>query len=94
MTEQQHPDAAAALLRAAGRPAEGDELVGMAALVQQFSAQVTADIAAEATAPAALTPRSHSMLATRLTRRATAMVAITLLAAGTAAAAAGGVLPT
>ena len=72
-----------ALLNAAAQPGTEEELAGMSAFVQAFTAEVTAPT---------LTSRSHSMFAGRITRRATAMVAITLLAAGTAAAAAGGAL--
>ncbi len=76
--------ALADVLRAAHQPAMSEELSGMAAMVQQFTAEVTVP---------ATTRRSSSMFATRLTRRAATMVAITLLAAGTAAASAGGALP-
>ena len=79
--------ATAALLRAAHQPASSDELSGMAAMVQAFTAEVAA-------ASPTTTSRSTPMFATRITRRAATMVAVTLLAAGTAAAAAGGVLPT
>ena len=71
-----------ALLSAAAQPGTEEELAGMSAFVQVFTAEVTAST---------LTFRSHSMLAGRITRRATAMIAITLLAAGGAAAAAAGV---
>ena len=79
--------ATAALLRAAHQPASSEELSGMAAMVQAFTAEV-------AVAHPSTISRSHPMFATRITRRAATMVAVTLLAAGTAAAAAGGVLPT
>lgn len=89
MTEQHFPDeqmgdAVSNVLRAAAQPATAEELQGMAAFVQMFTAEV-----ANTTTP---TPIRSTMRATRITRRATAMVAITLLAAGTAAAAAGGAL--
>ena len=71
-----------ALLSAAAQPGTEEELAGMSAFVQVFTAEVTAST---------LTFRSHSMFAGRITRRATAMIAITLLAAGGAAAAAAGV---
>ena len=81
---------AAELLDAMRAPATPDELVGMAAFVQQFSASVTSSHAA----PAAHRTGVVHMLTARITKRAAAMAAVTLLAAGTAAAAAGGVIPT
>lgn len=82
---------AAELLEAMRAPATPDELVGMAAFVQQFSASVTSSRTAT---PAADRTGVVHMLTTRITKRAAAMVAVTLLTAGTAAAAAGGVIPT
>jgi hypothetical protein len=84
-------DGAAALLDAMRAPATPDELEGMAAFVQQFSASVTTSHAAPSAAHR--TGVVH-MLTTRITKRAAAVVAVTLLTAGTAAAAAGGVIPT
>ncbi len=86
MTERNSPEqptgnSLSELLRAAAQPGSPEELQGMAAFVQQFTAEV---------ASTTVTSRSTSMFASRITRRATAIVAVTLLAAGTAAAAAGG----
>ena len=64
--------ATADVLRAAHQAATSEELSGMAATVQRFTAAVTAP---------ATTHRSSPMFATRLTRRAATMVAVTLLAA-------------
>jgi hypothetical protein len=84
--------AAVNLVRAASQPASAEELATMATRVQQFTAEVNA--AATANTPAFIdSPRRNFMTSTRMTRRALSIVAITLLAAGTAAAAAGGALP-
>ena len=74
---------ASAVLRAAHQPATEDELLGIAALVQRFTAQVVE-------CSAATTHRSLPMFNARIPRRVAAIVAVTLLAAGTAAASAGG----
>ena len=74
---------AAAVLRAAHQAATEDELLGMAALMQRFAAEVVES------SPATI-HRSFPMFNARIPRRVAAIVAVTLLAAGTAAASAGG----
>ena len=95
--------AAVDVLRIAQQAGSVTELAQMADKVQMFSAEVTAGapaVSIRSTAQTATTTflthdttRSTPMFATRITRKAFTIVAITLLAAGTAAAAAGGALP-
>lgn len=82
----------AGLFAAAHQPATGAELAGMAAAMEQFTAAISGATLLAATA--ASTPGVISMFGTRLTKRAAMIVGATLLVAGTAAAAAGGVIPT
>ena len=81
----------AEVLSAAHQPATGAELAGMASVVQQFTAAVTTSPAAAIAG--ATTSGVISMFGTRITKRAAVIVGATLLFAGTAAAAASGVLP-
>jgi phosphoribosylformylglycinamidine (FGAM) synthase PurS component len=78
-----------ALLQAAAQPGTPAELANMSAMAQQFAAAVTAP--AEVAAPVAA--RGVSRFAGRVTKRAAVMAGVGLFVAGTAAAAAGGVLP-
>jgi phosphoribosylformylglycinamidine (FGAM) synthase PurS component len=78
-----------ALLQAAAQPGTPAELANMSAMAQQFAAAVTAP--AEVAAPVAA--HGVSRFAGRVTKRAAVMAGVGLLVAGTAAAAAGGVLP-
>ena len=82
----------AGLFAAAHQPATGAELAGMAAAMEQFTAAISGATLLAATA--ASTPGVISMFGTRVTKRAAMIVGATLLVAGTAAAAAGGVIPT
>jgi len=88
--EPNQPDVDA-LLQAAAQPGTPAELANMSAMVQQFTAAVTAPV--EAPASAAPAARGVSRFAGRVTRRAAVMAGVGLFVAGTAAAAAGGVLP-
>jgi hypothetical protein len=81
----------AEVLAAAHQPATGAELAGMASVVQQFTAAVTTSPAAAKAG--ATTSGVISMFGTRVTKRAAVIVGVTLLFAGTAAAAALDVLP-
>ena len=80
-----------ALLNTAAQHGTPAELANMSAMVQQFTAAVTAPV--EAPASAAPAARGVSRFAGRVTRRAAVMAGVGLFVAGTAAAAAGGVLP-
>ena len=80
-----------ALLNTAAQHGTPAELANMSAMVQQFTAAVTAPV--EAPASAAPAARGLSRFAGRVTKRAAVMAGVGLFVAGTAAAAAGGVLP-
>lgn len=82
----------AGLFAAAHQPATDAELAGMAAAMEQFTAAISGATLLAGTA--ASTPGVISMFGTRVTKRAAMIVGATLLVAGTAAAAAGGVIPT
>jgi len=71
------------VLRAANQAITEDELKGMAALMQRFTAEVAIE-----SAPATI-HGSSPMFSARTPRRVAAIVAVTLLAAGTAAASGG-----
>ena len=90
MTEKDFPeidgDRRQALLRAAAQPATGEELKGAA----EFTAALRTEVASGTAPVTPTTPMKRStMFGSRLTRRSVAMVAATLLVAGTAAAAGG-----
>ena len=77
-----------ALLNAAQQAGTPSELAGMSAMVQQFTAAITAPVV---DTPAPIAARSR--FAGRITKRAALMAGLGVFVAGTAAAAAGGVLP-
>lgn len=89
------------VLRAARQPGSVAELANRAVYVRQFCVEVAATATASRTQTHAFSNQcrsddslgSVSMFSTRITRKALSIFAITLLAAGTAAAAAGGALP-
>jgi hypothetical protein len=80
---------AAEVLAAAHQPATSEELAGMMAMVSGFTAAVVVP-AQDSPEPVRSTSR---MLTSRITTRAAVMASVGLLVAGTAAAAAGGAIP-
>ena len=85
------------LLAAARQGAAPDELLKMDAVLDQFTAVAAGGVRTAGTGSPDPVPSPRStvtMFNTRIPRRATAIVVATLFVAGTAAAAAGGVIPT
>ncbi|MEI8238392.1 MAG: hypothetical protein WCI22_03145 [Actinomycetota bacterium] len=79
----------AEVLAAAHQPATSEELAGMTAIMSSFTAAVMSPVQ-ESPEPVRST---STMLTSRITKRAAVMACVGLLAAGTAAAGAGGAIP-
>jgi len=86
----EHFRAAADLLSATHQPASAAELAGMDEAVRLFTSTISSASGRTKSHTSGVT----SMFTARLTKRTAAVVFATLLTAGTAAAAAGGVIPT